>query len=414
MTIVNLKHVIKQRGEVMELAVLKEKAEYYREDMTKLLRDLVRIPGESGNEKNKIDRAAEEMRRLGFDKVDIDAMGNLLGYMGTGKTLIAFDGHMDTVGIGSLGNWDFDPYEGYENETEIGGRGTSDQEGGIVAAIYAAKIMKDCQLLNDQYTALVTATVQEEPCEGLCWRYIIEEDKVCPDFVVLTEPSDGKICRGHRGRMEIRVEAQGISCHGSAPEWGENAIYKMAAILLELEKLNERLKWDDFLGKGTLTISEIVSGSPSRCAVADSCVIYIDRRITTGETKESVLAEIRNLPTVQTYDANVEMCRYEQNNYTGLAYGTECYFPAWVTQEEHNAVQAMSTAHRSLYGEAAIDKWTFSTNGVSIMGRYGIPCVGFGPGKEAEAHAPNEKTWKVDLVKCAAVYAALPVIYHNL
>ena len=57
------------------------------------------------------------------------------------------------------------------------------------------------------------------------------------------------------------------------------------------------------------------------------------------------------------------------------------------------------------------DKWTFSTNGVSIMGRNGIPCIGFGPGAEAQAHAPNEKTWKQDLVTCAAVYAALPCCY---
>jgi acetylornithine deacetylase/succinyl-diaminopimelate desuccinylase-like protein len=45
------------------------------------------------------------------------------------------------------------------------------------------------------------------------------------------------------------------------------------------------------------------------------------------------------------------------------------------------------------------------------MGRNGIPCIGFGPGKEEEAHAPNEKTRKADLVRCAAVYAALPYLY---
>ena len=62
-------------------------------------------------------------------------------------------------------------------------------------------------------------------------------------------------------------------------------------------------------------------------------------------------------------------------------------------------------------GNPETDKWTFSTNGVTIMGRNSIPCIGFGPGAEAQAHAPNEKTWKIDLVRCAAVYAALPTAY---
>jgi len=60
-----------------------------------------------------------------------------------------------------------------------------------------------------------------------------------------------------------------------------------------------------------------------------------------------------------------------------------------------------------------VDKWTFSTNGVSIMGRYGIPCIGFGPGHEDQAHAPNEKTWKSELVKATALYSIIPLIYVN-
>ena len=159
--------------------------------------------------------------------------------MGTGETLIGFDAHIDTVGIGNRDNWTFDPYEGYETETEIGGRGVSDQCGGIVSAVYGAKIMKDLELLSDKYTVLVTGTVQEEDCDGLCWQYIINEDKYRPAFVVSTEPTDGGIYRGQRGRMEIRVDVKGVSCHGSAPERGDNAIYKMADILLEIRALNE-------------------------------------------------------------------------------------------------------------------------------------------------------------------------------
>ena len=418
---------------IMDYGKIKEAAQGYEQAMTKFLRDLVRIPGESVGEEGHVKRIEQEMNALGFDKVVIDPMGNILGYMGSGKTLIGFDAHIDTVGIGNRDNWDFDPYEGFESDTEIGGRGTSDQLGGIVSAVYGAKIMKDQGLLDDRYTVLVTGTVQEEDCDGLCWQYIVNEDKVRPEFVVSTEPTNGGIYRGQRGRMEIRVDVTGVSCHGSAPERGDNAIYKMADILQEVRALNENdaedsteikglvkmldekynKEWKEarFLGRGTVTTSEIFFTSPSRCAVADSCAVSLDRRMTAGETWESCLDEIRALPSVKKYGAKVSMYNYERPSWTGLSYPTECYFPTWVIPQDHKVTEAMADAYTELYGEPRIDKWTFSTNGVSIMGRFGIPCIGFGPGKEAQAHAPNEKTWKEDLVRCAAVYAALPSEY---
>ncbi|WP_418619780.1 YgeY family selenium metabolism-linked hydrolase [[Clostridium] scindens] len=429
---------------------IKDAAQKYEADMTRFLRDIVKYPGESCGEKAHIDRIAEEMRKLDFDKVEIDPQGNVLGYMGTGKTLIGYDAHIDTVGIGNIDNWEFDPYEGFESETEIGGRGTSDQCGGIVSAVYGAKIMKDLGLLDDTYRVVVTGTVQEEDCDGLCWQYIINEDGVKPEFVVSTEPTDGGIYRGQRGRMEIRVDVKGVSCHGSAPERGDNAIYKMADILLEIRALNENdadektsikglvkmldekynPEWKEarFLGQGTVTVSQIFYTSPSRCAVADSCAVSLDRRMTAGETWESCLNEIRALPSVQKYgdDVEVSMYNYDRPSYTGCVYPIECYFPTWVIPQDHKVTKALEAAYKGLYGDKRLgneetapsrinrpltDKWTFSTNGVSIMGRNGIPCIGFGPGAEAQAHAPNEKTWKDDLVRCAAVYAALPAMY---
>lgn len=395
----------------MDFQAIKSAAEAYQADMTKFLRDLVALPGESTFEKPTADRILAEMNKLGFDEAYADPMGNAIGYMGSGKTLIAFDAHIDTVGVGNIENWEFDPFEGYETDEEIGGRGTSDQLGGIVSAVYGAKIMKDLGLLSDKYKVMVTGTVQEEDCDGLCWEYIIKEQGIRPEFVVITEPTDGHIYRGQRGRMEIRIDVQGVSCHGSAPERGDNAIYKMGEILAEVEKLNDRLLPNDFLGKGTLTVSEIFFTSPSRCAVADGCAISIDRRLTDGETWESALEELRALPSVQKHNAKVSMYNYERPSYTGLVYPIECFFPTWVISEDAPATQATVAAYRGMFGEPVVDKWTFSTNGVSIMGRNNIPCIGFGPGKENQAHAPNEKTWKADLVRCAAVYAAIPTLY---
>ena len=397
----------------MDFTAIRKASEAYLPQMTKFLRDLVRIPGESCGEEGVIRRIAAEMESLGFNKVDIDPMGNVLGYMGSGKEIIAYDAHIDTVGLGELSNWKFDPYEGFEDDECIGGRGTSDQLGGIVSAVYGAKIMKDMNLIPADKTILVTGTVQEEDCDGLCWQYIIRESGIKPEFVVITEPTNGNIYRGHRGRMEIRVQVQGISCHGSAPERGENAIYKMAEIIGEVKALNDRLHYDPFLGKGTLAVSQIFYNSPSRCAVADMCAISVDRRLTDGETYLSALEEIRALPSVKKYNAAVTMYEYDSPSWKGLVYPIECYFPTWVIPESHPACQAMVESFTAMYGKPKVDKWTFSTNGVTIMGRNGIPCIGLGPGREEQAHAPNERTWKADLVKCAAIYAAMPMLYKK-
>ena len=390
---------------------INERAEFYQQDIANFLRDMIRIPSESCQEEKVIERIKQEMEKVGFDRIEIDKMGNILGYLGHGRHLIAMDAHIDTVGIGDRKLWHFDPYTGYEDDELIVGRGGSDQEGGMASMVYAAKIIKDLDLLDD-YTLLVTGTVQEEDCDGLCWQYIIEEDKIKPEFVVITEPTSLNIYRGHRGRMEIKVSVDGISCHGSAPERGDNAIFKMAPILLELQELHQRLKHDDFLGKGSLTVSEIFFTSPSRCAVADSCSVSIDRRLTDGETYLSAIEEIQNLPSVQNAQARVEMYDYERPSYTGLVYPTKSYFPTWVLDESHVACQSLVKSYRSLFNaEPLVDKWTFSTNAVSIMGRFGIPCIGFGPGHEDQAHAPNEKTFKSELVKAAAMYASIPYTY---
>jgi len=396
---------------VIDFEAILKRAEQEKGDMGRFLRDLIAIPSESGQEKEVVLRIKEEMEKVGFHRVEIDPMGNILGTIGQGRHLIAMDAHIDTVGVGNPANWRMDPYQGCEDEEIIAGRGASDQKGGMAAMVYAGKIIRDLNLLDD-YTLLVTGTVQEEDCDGLCWQYLYNEGGIRPEFVVSTEPTAGNIYRGQRGRMEIRVATRGLSCHGSAPERGDNAIYKMAPILLELQELNKHLGQDSFLGPGSLTVSEIFFTSPSRCAVADSCAISIDRRLTWGETWQEALEEIRRLPAVKESGAEVSLYTYEKPSYTGLVYPTESYFPTWVLEEDHPVCRTLVQSYRGLFqAEPKVDKWTFSTNGVAIMGRYNIPCIGFGPGHEEEAHAPNEKTWKKELVQAAAMYAAIPLVY---
>ena len=449
----------------MDYEAIKAAAAAYQADMTRFLRAMIARPSESCQEKEVTACIRAELEKLGYDDVEFDGLGNVIGWLGQGDRIIAFDSHIDTVGVGNRDNWTADPYQGWEDDAVIYGRGASDQEGGMAAAAYGGKIMKDLGLIPEGYKIMVVGSVQEEDCDGMCWQYIV--NKFLPakgirkeqiEFVVSTEPTDGGIYRGHRGRMEIRVDVHGVSCHGSAPERGDNAIYKMADILQDVRALNENpaddsaaIKglvkmldpkynpehWEDarFLGRGSCTVSEIFFTSPSRCAVADSCAISVDRRMTAGETWDSCLQEIRDLPAVKKYgdDVKVSMYMYSRPSWTGEVYETESYFPTWINRESAAHVQALADAHRALWGDERIghadpdpardamhlragrpltDKWTFSTNGVSIQGRYGIPCVGFGPGAESQAHAPNEITWKQDLVTCAALYAAVPGLYR--
>ena len=383
-------------------------AEKYKDYTALNLSKLVKIKSLSLGEKEVALELKRQMEEAGFDEVIIDKLGNCIGRIGNGSRILAIDGHIDTVDIGQLSNWTFDPMGGEIKDGYVHGRGTVDQKGGVAAFVTAGKILKDLNFDRD-LTVYFVGSIIEEDCDGLCWKYIIEEHGLKPHFVISTEPTNCNIYRGHRGRMEIHVHFYGISSHGSAPERGKNAIYSAAKAALEIEKLHERLKNDDFLGKGSVTISEIISGSPSLCAVADYARIHLDRRLTWGETKESAVAEIEAI--VKNLNAKIEILNYEETSYTGLRYGMEKYYPTWKIDENAPIVQTGVKAFTSLFGKAPIiDKWTFSTNGIATNGLHGIPTIGFGPGNEVLAHAPNEKILISQLVEASAFYAAFAMI----
>ena len=379
-----------------------QKSEEYNNYTSNNLSEMIKIKSLSLQEGGVTKIIKTMMEDAGFDEVKIDGLGNVIGRIGNGPRVIAFDGHIDTVDLGNLENWDFDPLGGEIKDGFVHGRGSVDQEGGPAAFITAGRIIKELGLQKD-LTIYFTATVIEEDCDGLCWKYIVEEEKIKPECVVITEPTNLNIYRGHRGRMEIAVSFYGVSSHGSAPERGKNAIYMASRAALEIEKLNERLANDEFLGKGTITISEFKSNSPSLCAVSDFARIHLDRRLTWGEDKELALNQVREI--VKDMNAKVELLDYEETAYTGLKYGMQKYFPTWKLEEDHQLVVKGIEVYKDLFkSDPKVDKWTFSTNGVTIRGYYDIPVIGFGPGNEVLAHAPNEKVPIEHLVKATAFY----------
>jgi len=380
------------------------------------LRDLIRIPSMSGDEGRIVIEIADRMEAAGFDEVKIDPFGNVMGRIGSGPRILAFDAHVDTVDVGDARLWEVDPFAAEMRDDVIYGRGASDQKGGMACMIASGMLIKELDLARNASVWMV-GSVLEEDCDGLCWHYILNERILAPDLVVLTEPTGLGLYRGQRGRMEIEVTTRGVSCHGSAPERGLNAIHRMAPVVQEIGRLHGRLPSDAFLGPGSVTTTQIRSTAPSLCAVSDSCTIHLDRRLTAGETDASATEEIRDILSRAVDregpgEPEIVVPEFRRPSHTGLVYPMRQYYPAWAMPEGHAFVQMGLEARELALGERGeAGKWTFSTNGVATMGLHGVPTIGFGPAEEVHAHSPTDQCPVDHLEKAVAFYATLADLF---
>ncbi len=377
----------------------------YRDEIVGFLREMIAIPAESGREGPRCERVLAEYRKLGFEAW-FDELGNVVARVGDGPLKILMDGHIDCVGVGDPATWDFDPFAGKLEDGEVWGRGAVDELPAIACMAYGTKALLE-RGLPEAVTIYLTASVMEEDCDGHCLLHLIEKEGIRPDAVIIGEPTDLDVYRGHRGRVEATITTRGVSAHAAHCERGVNALYKMARILGDIEALNERLAHDDFLGKGTVVASSIECTTPSLNAVPDSARITIDRRLTAGETVELALEQLRTLPHIG--DAQVQLLHYDATSWRGYPARQDKYFPTWVLEEQHPLVQGVAAAVQQVLGRPPrISRWVFSTNGVATMGRHGIPTVGFAPGREELSHSIEEHVAVEDLVKAAAVYSRIP------
>jgi len=380
------------------------------QDTVAFLRKLISLPSTSCQEKEVAKAIQNRMKEVGFHEAFIDNMGNVIGRIGTGPVKILYDSHIDTVDVGDKNNWHIDPFEGDDQDGIVYGRGASDNKAAIATMVSAGvNLLKEKKLL-DQFSVYVCGTVQEEDCDGLAMQYLIENSIPRPDYVVLGECTNLDVYRGHRGRVELKITTSGKSCHASAPERGENAVYKMAPIIKAIEESNAHLGYDEFLGAGSVAVTKIECQTGSLNTVPDACVIYLDRRLTFGETVDKVRDQIQGLPEFKEAGAHLEVLVYDRPSYTGLVVESEKYFPSWALAPEHPLVQAAyQTAREVKEEDVKIDKWVFSTNGIASMGRLNIPTVGYGPSEERFAHSIDDQVSHYHLDKAIQFYSLFPV-----
>ncbi|KAF0151341.1 MAG: peptidase M20 family protein [Ignavibacteria bacterium] len=396
---------------------LKEKlfkvVEAEKENLFGLIQRLIQIKSYSGEEKEIVEFSVAKMREYGFDEAYHDGFGNAIGKIGNGPIKIMFDAHIDTVKVTETENWVRPPFGGVIENGKIYGRGVVDEKPAMAGFMIAGKVLKQVYGNDFPFTLYVVGSVLEEDVDGYPLYHIIQNEKIKPDYVVLGEPTNLQVYRGQRGRMELKITATGKSAHGAHNQKGINAIYKLQPILAEIEKLDKKLKPKNPLGKGSITVSQIASKAPSLCSVSDYCQIHIDRRMTIGENKKTVVKEIREIIKKHKSDAKVSIPNVEGVSWKGTQFCQEAYFPTWVYDERHPLVDAAMKTSKEAIGKAKTGVWSFSTNGVATAGHFGIPTIGFAPGREELSHSSKEELVLNDLLKATKFYSLFPFVMVN-
>jgi putative selenium metabolism hydrolase len=396
----------------IDIAQVQAEVTSHRDDIITFLREIVAIPSMNSQIGEVGERVQEEMKKLGFDDVWFDSMGNTVGRIGNGPRVIVYDSHIDTVGIGDPEEWEWDPFQGKVEEGIFYARGTCDEKASTPGMVYGLAIARRLGLLEG-WTVYYFGNM-EEWCDGIAPHAFVEHEGIKPDFVVIGEPTKMQVYRGHKGRVEMKVVAKGKSAHAASNHLGDNAIYKVLPVIEGVSKLEPQLGDHEFLGHGKITVTDMTVQTPSINAVPNECTVYIDRRVTFGEDVEQVIEQVRRLIPEQYRqigDVTVEMLYYDDPSYTGFIFPVHKYFPAWALEEEHPLVVAGQQA-RQLIGlpDAPTGKWNFSTNGIYWAGKAGIPAIGFAPGDEVTAHTVMDSVKLDDVVKATEFYAVLPAL----
>jgi putative selenium metabolism hydrolase len=397
-----------------KIEAIQSRVQAQREEILRFFREIVAIPSMEAQIREVGERIGQEMRKLGFDEVRFDKMGNILGRIGNGPRIMVYDSHIDTVGIGDPKAWPWDPFEGKVENGILYARGACDEKGSTPGMVYGLAIARDLGLLEG-WTVYYFGNM-EERCDGLAPNAFVEVDpKVRPDFVVIGEPTRMHVYRGHKGRIELKVTATGRSAHAASHYLGENALYKMLPVIAGIRELDAYLAAHEFLGKGTIVVTDAQISTPSINAVPDRFTIFIDRRLTFGESKEEAIQQVRDLiPGYLRHQITVEELFYDTPSYTGFVFPVDKYYPAWALEESHPLVQAGQETLRQLWKvERPTGKWNFSTNGTYWAGKAGIPSIGFGPGDETYAHRIDEQVPLDEVVDATAFYALLPAMLHQ-
>ncbi|NNF98938.1 MAG: YgeY family selenium metabolism-linked hydrolase [Desulfobacteraceae bacterium] len=372
-------------------------------ELIRFAQELVKLRSYTGQEKELAMFIKDKMTQLAYDQVKVDGLGNVFGVIGNGPTKILFDSHIDTVEVNDAVQWSVGAFSGAIVNGKLYGRGAVDMKSAVAASVYAGHAIKKLGLDKGK-TIYISTSVMEEDYDGEPVHYLLENSGIRPDYAIICEPSNSQLALGHKGRALIKVDVQGVSAHGSAPEKGVNAVYKMNAIIKRVEALGQK-----FMGiqgdRGSLALTKIDSDAVSLNAIPDHCRIYLDRRLVMGEDEQGLAQEMELL--LDGTDATWEIHSVAGKSWKGEDIVLHSFLPAWEIDEAHELTTACVSAFEELNGcKPRMTTWDFSTNGVATSKR-GIPTIGFGPGDDKLAHSRDEHCPVSAIVRAFEFYTNL-------
>lgn len=353
------------------------------------LQRLIRTPSLPGEEGDLAALVGEEMEALGYDSVEVDEVGNVIGRV-TGRGAappVMFNTHLDHVDVGDAARWPHPPFGAEIHDDAVWGRGAVDIKGPLAAQVHgvARLTAEDTRPPGD---VIVSAVVQEE-IGGIGARWLADHLQV--PTVIVGEPSSNTLRRGHRGRSEIIVHLRGRSVHASVPGKGVNPYYTLAGFLAGLRDLEMATHED--LGASSVAPTLIRTDQTSGNVIPGEIWLTCDWRHIPGESAEDAREMLERLlakSLVDGAEGEIVIPTYRRRTYTGMELEMRGNNPAYVLPADHPALRAARRIVEPVLGTVdEVGLWRFATDSGHFSAA-GMACVGFGPGDELLAHTVNE------------------------
>ena len=379
------------------------------EALISLARALAATSSVSGTEGAAVAIVVDAMKTLGFQDVRVDGAGNAIGELGRDEgPRLLIDGHIDSIPLHSAERWTVDPFGGEIRDGRLYGLGICDQKGSIAAAVHGVAAMAAQDRIPGRVA--VVASVCEEHMEGQALAGAV--DAFAPNVVITSEPNDTRLCIGQRGRAKAWVRVIGRGCHAGHAREGLNAAEALAALIGEARAVEHPTH--EKLGRRDLTCIDIASWPyPSVSTVPERAEARFDCRFLPGETRESILALLRECASrawaswPEPPGLECGLVEASFTTWTGARFAADEFAAAWWTDDDGRVVHDAQRAMIDAGLDPTPTHYSFCTNGSLTAGALGIPTLGFGVGVELMAHQVDEHITLDSLRAGARGYASL-------